>query len=335
VLVGTWHYPLRSVDVYSIWLFKAKAFFLESGLPVKTLANPLYSYSHPYYPPLLPYTLYLIYKVFGGIAEQQVLLIYPFIYVIIIGLVYYSLRLLSISKLKSLLFTFIYSHFSVLLAQSGRQHAGNADIFITMLLWILFTFFLRTRKFWLFPVVISVASQIKVEGIFLIGLLAFLPVSNYRKIILAGLSSLLFIFWQILRIKLRFPADLPFTLYSLPEMSVRLMQIIKYTVLEMLNFRNWYIFWPLFILLLLFVSHRYPKHYPWFWHKSLWLIVPIYIAIYLFSSYAPKASIPSSADRIMFQLSPLFYPLFCLKLNQLVNYPPPRPHPVSSSAKSR
>lgn len=100
VLVGAWRYPLRSVDVYSIWLFKAKAFYLESGLPVKTLSNPHYSYSHPYYPLLLPFTFYLFYSLLGFVTDSRILFIYPFIYALICILVYFSLRLLNLSRTK-------------------------------------------------------------------------------------------------------------------------------------------------------------------------------------------------------------------------------------------
>lgn len=320
VLVGAWRYPLRSVDVYSIWLFKAKAFYLESGLPVKTLSNPHYSYSHPYYPLLLPFTFYLFYSLLGFVTDSRILFIYPFIYALICILVYFSLRLLNLSRTKSLLFTYIYSHLSVLLAQSGRQHAGNADIFITLLLWILLTHHLRTRKFWLFPVVIAVASQIKIEGIILIILLAFIPLLKLKKLIFTGLSSILFILWQVLRIKLQFPVDQPYIIYPLSEIIVRSLQIVKYTIIELLNFRNWYLFWPLFFLLLIFVNRRYPKSYPRFWHRSLWIIIPVFGANYLFSYYTPQVYMTSSLDRVLFQLTPLFYPLFCIKLDQLINY---------------
>jgi len=335
VLSGAVHYPLRSVDVYGIWLFKAKAFYLENGIPLKTLTNPRYFYTHPYYPLLLPFTYYLGFRALGFVADQHILLVFPLVYLFICSLVYFSLRLLHISRFSSLLFTFIYSHFSVLLAQSGRMHSGNADIVIVLLLWMLFVTILRHRSYWLTPLIVILASQIKTEGIFLSPLIFLLPINRNKKIIIFILSLLPFIIWQIFRINHRFSIGQTFIIYNIPELIARSLSIFKYIPLEMFNFRNWYIFWQLFLLLLVFVPGKAYPSYPVFWHKFLLLIIPFFLIIYLFSPYAPKASIPSSADRIMFQLSPFFYPLFCLKLNQLVNYPPPRPHPISSSVKSR
>src|SRR3989337_4053195 len=86
VLSGAIHYPLRSIDVYSIWLLKAKAFWVSDGLPLEFLKSHLYS--HPQYPILLPWLFYQLYKIVGGVKEMYVLALYPFIYLAILLVAY-------------------------------------------------------------------------------------------------------------------------------------------------------------------------------------------------------------------------------------------------------
>lgn len=106
VLSGVFHYPLQSIDVYSIWLFKAKAFYLF-GFPNSEFWRN-YSYSHPHYPVLLPVVFSCIYKLFGSLNEIYVLIIYPFLYLLILYLFYKLFLRLNLSRQASLFFTYIY-----------------------------------------------------------------------------------------------------------------------------------------------------------------------------------------------------------------------------------
>ena len=72
LISGVIHFPLRSIDVYSIWMLKAKVFYLNEGIDWEFLKNT--DYSHPQYPILLPFIFYQIFKIAGAFREIYVLI---------------------------------------------------------------------------------------------------------------------------------------------------------------------------------------------------------------------------------------------------------------------
>lgn len=312
VLSGVIHYPLIGIDVFAIWLLKAKAFYVYGGFPLEFLRE--IDYSHPQYPVLLPWFFYLIYKLIGSVNEFWVLIIYPFIYISIIFITYKLSFKMGLGKLKSLFFAYIYSMLSPLLAQAGREHAGSADIVITLIYWIaVFVAFLihknKANLVWAIAMLVVIASQIKLEGIFLVWLLVFLPIKQRQKIFWVCLSVLPAIAWIYLRVSLGIKSDFGFFAPSFLEIIRRVYAIIVNVIIQMLNIRNWYIFWPLFWLLIFIQKTKY-KFIKMIIQPSLIVMVLSFFVPYIFADLDTGPYVSSSVDRIMLQLSPFFYLIF-------------------------
>ncbi len=327
VLVGAIYIPLQSVDVVGIWLFKAKAFFVEGGLPMQTLKNPDFLLFHPQYPVLLPFAYSLIYFLLGRVWELPILLLYPIYYLIILMLVFKVLRRMHLSALQSLTYTYIYSMFSPLLGQAGRMHAGSADIVIVLIAWIVIYLWQTIQLFkkdalinqstWFITLLVMFASQIKLEGLFLAAVIMVLPLRKLKKIVHLAICLTPTLIWSYLVRKWELPVDFSFVLPTLTEVINRMWLIIYLTFREMFNVKNWYIFWPL-----LGISWMAQKSTNNKWLKHLVLVSLLmsgaYALVYLTVTTDVKAHITSSIDRVLFQLSPIIFPIFVIKSQLLL-----------------
>lgn len=315
VLFGAFFYPMASIDAISIWLLKAKAFYITRGFPVDILKNSIYLNTHPQYPIFVPFIFFIFYILLGGINEKIIAFINPLFYIFILLLVYKLLKELKYTTTVSLLLTYIYSMFSTLLAQAGRKHSGDADIFIVFMNWI--TLFLsykftKTKNYKIFClliVLIMLSSQIKGEGLFLASILFFLPVSNKEKIISIIISFVPFVIWRLVINYYQIPNDFFFLIPSLSELFSRSFNILYYTLREMLKINNWYIFWPVF-LIYVFLNKNWSNFIKKFIFPSLIAYCTLFFIFYLFLSVDPKIYVPISIDRILLQLSPFYFLVF-------------------------
>jgi hypothetical protein len=315
VLSGAFHTSLQSVDALGIWLFKAKAFFVEGGFPLHTLKNPDFFLFHPQYPLLLPFLYSLVYSVLGRVWELPILLLYPLYYVGILFLVHAVLQRQGLTTLQSLVYTYIYSMFGPLLAAAGRMHAGEADILIVLFGWILVYFLQRTRPSnlskmaALMTILIIIASQIKMEGLFLSVVLLFLPIQWHRKVVYLFIAVLPSLFWRYTLSLFAIPSDFTFVIPSLWQLGERLWFILLLSGKEMLNVNNWYIFWPLFWMSL---QKEKPSFFIDALQKICLLLAVGFIAVYVSVTTDVYAHIASSIDRVLFQLTPFLYPIFVM-----------------------
>src|SRR3989344_739821 len=316
VSVGAYLYPLASIDAVSIWFLKAKAFYLNNGhIHLHILKNNLYLNTHPQYPLLLPFVFYLLYTIFGGIHEEILAFLNPISYLLILIIVYKLLKRMQFTQTLTLLFTYIYSMFSPLLAQGGRKHSGDADIFIVFVNWLALFFsyeFLKTKKhkyFWILVSLIMISSQIKGEGLFLVSVLFFIPVSYKLKIFSVIVSFIPFLIWRFFIYYFQIPNDFYFIIPPLGEMVTRSFNIFYFTLREMIKINNWYIFWPVFFFLIIFIksNNNFIKK---FILPSLLLYCAFFFIFYLLLSVNPKIYVPSSIDRILLQLSPFYFLIF-------------------------
>lgn len=316
VFLGAYLYPLASIDAVSIWYLKAKAFYFQQGnIPISVLKNALYLNSHPQYPLLVPFLFYIAYFFLGGIKENVIAFVNPLLYALTIYVVYKLIKKLNFSTIFSLLFTYIYSMFSPLLAQGGRKHSGDADIFIVFLNWLsIFLAFnlLKERKkiyLYLLIVIIMISSQVKAEGVFLSSILFFIPFSKRLRLFSIVISILPFVAWRLFIYNNHIPNDFYFILPSIGDLVSRSFNITLYTVKEMLKINNWYIFWPLFWLSLTLIKIKKD-----FIGKmiipSLVLYTSGFLIFYLFLSISPKIYVPPSIDRVLLQLSPFYFLIF-------------------------
>lgn len=315
VFLGAYLYPLASIDAISIWYLKAKALFINHGIiPVDILKDKTYLYSHPQYPILLPFSFYIAYLALGGINESIIAFINPLFYLLIIIVIYKILNELKFTTTLSLLFTYIYSMLSPLLNQGGRMHSGDADIFIVFINWLaiyLGFLFVRTKKinfYWTLIPLIMISSQIKIEGIFLISLLFFMPVTRRIRVVSIAIGLIPFLLWRGFVNYYQIPNDFYFILPSLKDLLLRSFEIAYYTFKEMIKINNWYFFWPVFVVFMIFGWKKMSiKGFilPTFAVMSL-----LFFASYLFSSIEPKTYVFSSIDRVLLQLSPLYFMIF-------------------------
>jgi len=314
--MGAYLYPLASIDAVSIWYLKAKAIYLEGGrIPIDILKDALYLNTHPQYPILVPFLFYILYTFLGGINENIISFINPLVYALILFIVYKLLRKMELGITLSLLFTYIYSMLSPLLAQGGRKHSGDADIFIVFINWVVMFLsynFIKNKNyksFWSIVVLIMISSQIKGEGLFLISALFFMPVGKQTKTIAIILSLLPFLVWRIFIYYFQIPNDFYFIIPSLGNILFRTFDIFYFTIMEMIKVNNWYIFWPVFALFAISAKSK-NKFINNFILPSFVIICGLFFIFYLFLSIEPKIYVPPSIDRILLQLSPFYYLIF-------------------------
>jgi hypothetical protein len=323
VVSGVIHHPLVGIDIYSIWLLKTKAFYVFQGFPLDFLKT--IGYSHPQYPVLLPFLFSLIYKFVGGVKEYYALIIYPFLYLGVLILAFKFFINMKLTKTRSLLFVYLYSMFSPLLAQAGRGHAGEADIVITFIYWlsvsVIYRYFRKKRSLDLFilSILIGLASQIKLEGVFLAWVFLFLPTEWKKKIYWLVIAVFPSIFWFLMRVKLDIPEDFSYVFPGLVETIKRQLLIFVYIVRQMINIKNWYIFWPLFWLAI-FLQKTENKFIKQLLTPLLIVMSLSYFVPYTFRNNISTASyVTSSSDRVMLQLSPFFYIIFVNRVSLMLD----------------
>jgi len=288
---GATKFGAQSIDVYANWLFKAKVLYLYQGTYPKFIyENIQYKAAHWQYPPLWPVSVLAIYKLWG-FNENYIYRVFPFAYVLVLILAGVNLRKSGISRKKTWLIVYVYSMMGPLLAQGGRYHAGNADIWIAILGWLILGF--RKNKF-LTTVLVMAAAMIKTEGVFWA---VFLLDSKWIWI-----SLLPTLVWQIFLKNIGIRGD--FGLAIPGELPVRIWGLIRGSVEEFFKVNNWYILWPIF-----FLSSK--KHPLW---KPLWLMLFGFAVVYLGTSIDTYNYVSSSLDRILLQLSPLW-------ITMLASYP--------------
>jgi len=316
VSLGAYLYPIASIDAVSIWYLKAKAFYLNNGyIPLEVLKNKYYLNTHPQYPLLLPFIFYIFYVLLNGINETVVAFINPLFYLLTIIVVYKLLKEMEIKTTLSLILTYAYSMLSPFLAQGGRKHSGDADIFILFLNWLAIFFsykFIKNKNynfFYILILIVMISSQIKAEGIFLAPILLFIPVSKKLKFFSIVLSLIPFTLWRVFISYYNIPNDFYFILPSLQEMTIRSFEIFYYTLKEMLKINNWYVFWPVFFVIFI-LGKRKNEFIKKFIYPSLIFYCGGFFIFYLLSSISPQTYVSTSIDRILLQLSPFYYLIF-------------------------
>lgn len=320
VLGGVIYHPLQSMDAIGIWLFKAKAFYIAHGFPNNFLHNPQYSYSHQEYPVGLPFFMFLVYNLIGGINEKVILMVYPIVYFVILILVYLIIRRAT-NLILALVFTYIYSMFGPFIAGGGRILAGNADIFLVLIEWlILFLLYkkeLTYKKYIIITILIMIASQIKLEGAFLSMILLFCPLKLKYKTIFFFISLLPFIIWSSTIHILKIPADTHMIIPSITLSLQRIFFIIIGIVKELININNWYIFWVV-LFVALFTNQRLSQQAKQILIPSYITIMILYILVYLFASNDTYTYVTSSFDRVLFQQSAIIFLVFFEKIKAIM-----------------
>jgi len=314
---GILFHPIQSMDTVGIWMLKAKAIYLENNLPLDFLKSVNYSYSHQQYPLLVPFLYSLIFKLSGSVNELPALLMSPVVYLAILIICFKVFSKTNSSGL-ALIFVYFYSMFSALIGQAGRGHGGNADIFLVFMGWLLLNQiinFKENKSLVLICIIIAVASQIKNEGIFLITLLLFLKTSRKNKLFALASSLSPFLFWQMIIFRYKIPTDISITWLPLAEIVHNFVILLFGFLKEMVNFKNWYIFWPMFFLSL-FLPGKLNETTKRIILPALILQIFLYFIVFIFSDIPITIFTTSALDRVLLQMSPFYFYIFFGKVRQ-------------------
>jgi len=325
VFAGVHNFPLHSVDAYSDWMLKAKVLYLSREFPYSFFQNWKYMASHMQYPILLPTFISFLYTLFG-FYDHAVLYLYPLVYAIILLLCWKTLRALQTHSHIAIACVYIYSMLSPLLAQGGRAHAGNADIVLVLLEWcvvyVISKLVLSKQMLLFLLVLVMIASQIKSEGIFLAYIFLFLPLRTISKRILFASALIPFIAWTVFTHTYQFAADLVYRPVPISEFLLRSGTIMYGYLLELVNYKNWYIFWLVCIGALFVPYSIHPKIKTVFLPTAMLILCSV-MGSYLFAHFARTdihilRYVTSSADRVLFQLTPWIFPYFAQAVSEIV-----------------
>ncbi len=317
VFCGVIFSSLQSMDSIAIWFLKAKAIYFGAPYFSEVIFSEKFNYSHQQYPLLLPLIIAIFYKATGGINANLALLLYPLTYSLIIILVYKTLRLKT-SKVTALLFTYFYSMISPLIAGGGRILAGNADIFLVLILWVIIYLLYSKRNYYTYFILILVmiASQIKSEGIFLSVIILFLPIRFQNKLFFFLISISPFLLWQGVIHVLNIPSDQAYVFHFGKIFIVDMFLILRESLKEIININNWYIY-SLIILILIFTKEKTSKELKKILKPSFVIMLSLYVIVYLTINTDTYKEVSSSFDRVLLQLSPIIFMYFFEKINQI------------------
>ncbi|MBE9528691.1 MAG: hypothetical protein IME99_05585 [Proteobacteria bacterium] len=81
--------PITGWDAWSIWFFKARAFFIDGGVTSGFLLNADYGYDHPDYPLLVPLSLMWLFTTLGEANDIVAKILYPIQFAALLALLYY------------------------------------------------------------------------------------------------------------------------------------------------------------------------------------------------------------------------------------------------------
>lgn len=324
---GAVHFPMSHIDVWSSWLYKAKALYLSGG-SIEFLITAHNQFNHPQYPILLPLVFAFIYQILGGVNELAVSIVSPIIYVSVLYSAYLTLRKLKLSALAAVVLTYCYSMLSPLLAQGGRYHAGMPDIYLTLLHWLaVLTIYSsqnslgrNLQKTTSLVLITIIASLIKTEGALFVFYFLFLPITARQKL-LAGFVALLgFILWEWIVITAPIYQSYTLLFPTVSVLTERVPTILSEVITEVyFNLKNWYITWWLFSLLA-FVPYQQS-------HFSKRVLSPLLLAflgsfffIYLCNTTPVEGYVSSSLDRLLLQISPIWFLLLSEQIMAIIPF---------------
>jgi hypothetical protein len=161
--------PFTDADTWRIWSFKARGFYIDSGMErVLSLYRHIELY-HAGYPPAQPLVQTWGYLAMGGISERLVKLIFPIWYLACVGMTYCACRQWCSGALAM--------GWALLLASTPilLDHAtlGNADLALAAALllggWALARWIESGQRVWLFAGALGLAGAawIKLDGLYL------------------------------------------------------------------------------------------------------------------------------------------------------------------------
>lgn len=309
VLFEAWLRPLSAWDGWSIWLLKAKIFFLDKKINPSVL-----SYVNSDYPLIMSLMSSFIYLVLGSVNDRIVLLLFSAFYFFLGWIFFFSLKK-YIGITWALFFTFLLISTQNLIRQGGRYEVGNVDLalgfyfFISTLLLINFIKSKNLKVLIILNLFLVITSLVKNEGMPFSILIQFITIfyiikyKLYSRLMAVLLWIIPFVDWQIFQNIYKVPRN-----FLLTDSSFKIERIGLITngiLREFVNIQNWNLLWLIFILVFLYylISKKREKLNIFFIILFFQLI--LYFLIYMVTPINPIVHIKSSLDRLLIQLAPL------------------------------
>jgi hypothetical protein len=122
--------------------------------------------------------------------------------------------------------------------------------------------------------------------------------------------------WFLILQRLKIPSDIGVIIPNIVMMISRIILIVYGTILELLNYRNWYIFW-LLLLIVVILKKVKMSFIKIVLQPSLITMLVLFFTVYLISNLDTYWYVSSSIDRILLQLTPMIYLIFVERVNIL------------------
>ena len=308
--------PVYNGDAYAIWVLKAKVLFYE-GFGSSYFHNPNLGYSHLDYPLLIPMLISGVYSILGSADDSYGKIIYPFIYLLFIGLIFSAARR-KLDLEKSLLLTALFASIPTLVKWSGT---GTADMALTFFYagsifhLIIFTEKKTIQDLMLSAFYSSLCILTKNEGLPL-ALINILILIVFHSIPQKNIKCFL-TYFLILIIPctpwLVFSQSLPrihenslaiINLTDFVKNIVRLKTIIPELLKEYFNIQNWGIFWITTIAFSLVAWKHLRNRTVAILFILFILHTSLYILIYIVYPFSMEWLLVTTLDRLVLHTTP-------------------------------
>ena len=301
--------PLSAWDGWTIWLFRAKAFYLDGFVSTDILRQIQLEY-----PLVISLASTFLYIVLGGVNDRVVLLMF-FVFYLSLSMAFFTSTKSFLGTRKALFFTFLLISLQNLVRHGGRYEAGQADLalgfyFFTSCM-LLFEY-IKNKSFKtaiLFNIFLGFTGLIKNEGIpfsFILELILLYHMIKFKRL-KDALASLIWLFllldWQMFKYANNLPWATPFisSVIKLSRLPVVLLEISK----EFLNIKNWNLLWITFFTVFFKYIFELRKNWLTIIYVVIFFQLGVYVFIFLITNTDPVAHIRSVVNRLFIHISPL------------------------------
>lgn len=318
--------PLAAWDSWAIYGFKAKAFYLEKTVPVVFFKDATKSFSHFDYPLLVPLIEAWIYITVGSWNDQIVKIIFPFYFVGMLIIFYYSLKCYIENKF-AILFTALLAAIPQLIYFGSN---GYADLPLTFYYFTSVAFLARAFfgpaidwKLLLISGIFSgLAAWTKNEGlalslfnVFIISIVMFIQRRLNRQSLLllvqyALILALIILPWLWFKNSLFLSNDVMnhqnLNLLNILNNLKRLPAILFRIAKEMSLFNSWNGLWVISIVLIIVNFKKIFRFPSYIILISSVLYLATCVLVYIVTPYDFNWHIHTSLSRLLIHIAPLF-----------------------------
>lgn len=302
--------PVSAWDGWALWLFKAKAFYIDG----KVTSN-FFTYIPSDYPLVISLVITYFYIILGRINDSAVLLFFFSCYAML-GLACFTQLAKRTTVRNGLIFTFLLLSLQNLIRHGGRFEAGYADLPLAFYIFLSTMLFVNVLKkkdlktLILLNIFLGITALIKNEG-FTFSLIIEI-ISTYKLVRIRKLKYITCsIFWLLpvgdwwwLKKSYQIPENYIFVNFPqsvhLEKLPLILLEITK----EFVKIQNWNLLWIVFIFSFVIYIKNYNKKYVIFYTLVTFQLC-VYVVIFLVTATDPILHIKNVIDRLFIHIAPL------------------------------